>query len=221
MNKTAIIIISVVLGVIILAGAGFAGWYYFIKKVPEGQACKANNRCTEGTSCISGVCSSGKLGSTCSVKEDCKTDFCSSGRCTNGEVGSSCATYKDCKDGLLCKSKICAVKPSYTKYFDKIEIGQMKPGTPPGPDNIPVPTTEFKAGMSIEVDITDTKGTTGEFWVEVINQETGERAFVTEKQTISNPGKGTGFQFNEVGQFDLNVYFNNELIHSIAITSTR
>jgi hypothetical protein len=217
-KKIVIIVVFLVLGLIILGTGGFTGWYFFIRKSPEGEICKTSSLCAEGTTCISGKCSSGKAGSVCSIKEDCKTAFCASGRCTEGTAGSSCATYKDCVDDLLCKAKVCAIKPSYTKYFDKIEVSQMKAGIPPGPDNIPVPTTTFTSGQAIEVDFYNSKNTTGEFWVELINIVTGEKEWATDKQTITSSRSGTGFQFNGLGDFDLNVYFNGELVHNVVIT---
>jgi hypothetical protein len=217
MNKKIVIGIVISLLVVILAGGLFAGWWFFYRVVPTGQACRVNQKCSDNGQCISGTCSVGTVGSNCGVKEDCKTAFCTNGKCSEGIAGSTCLNYKDCIEGLLCKSKVCAVKPSYVKYFDRIDIGWMNPGSPPSTNNPIIPGTTIKAGKTVEVDILNNKKTTGTFWVEMINQETGETAWTTDKQTISGT-QGTGFQFNEVGNFDLNVYFNNELVYSVTVT---
>jgi hypothetical protein len=163
------------------------------------------------------------LNDKCVTKSDCTTGFCVSERCTEGKVGQACGTYKDCHTGLLCKSKVCTEKPTYTKYFDRINIGKMKIGSPPGPNNIPVAATEFKISQdAIEIDITNSKKTSGEFYVEVIDPITGEKVFTNEKQQISDSrGTGFGLPTNTVaGEYELDVYFNNELIYSVPIKLT-
>jgi len=240
--KKAVIAALVVLVVIIAVGVG--GWYFFLKKSAEGGSCRSDTKCETGLKCISNVCSSGNKGSKCAGKSDCKTEFCVEGictegklgdkciaksdcrtgfcvneRCTEGKVGQACGTYKDCQSGLLCKSKLCTEKPSYTKYFDRIDISKMKPGLPPGPDNIPVATTEFKKTDAIEIDITNSKKTNGEFYIEVIDPISGEKVFTTDKQQISG-SRGTGFGLpmnTAAGEYELDVYFNNELIYSVPI----
>lgn len=219
--KKAVIIIVILL--IVVAATGVGGWYFFLKKSTEGGSCQSDARCETGLKCISNVCSSGNKGSKCSVKFDCKTAFCVNGTCTEGTVGEACNTYKDCTTGLLCKSKVCTEKPTYTKYFDRIDIGKMKIGMPPGPDNIPVAATEFRISTdAIEVDITNSKKTSGEFYIEVIDPITGEKVFNTEKQQISDScGTGFGLPTNtKPGEYELNVYFNNELIYTVNITLT-
>lgn len=207
--------------VIILAAVGYGGWFYFIKKSPESGSCKATSKCESGLNCIANVCSSGNAGSVCVVKADCKTDYCVSGKCTTGKISDACATYKDCQNGLYCQKSICSTPPSYTKYFDKISISKIKMGMPPGPTNIPVATTEFSlANDAIEIDITNNKKTSGKFYTEVLDPITGETIFTTEKQTISDSA-GTGFGLptnTAAGEYELNIYFNNELIYNVPIT---
>lgn len=228
MNKKIIIIIVVVTVIVILGiGGGFAGWYFFLKKSSEGQACKSSNRCVEGTTCISGTCSSGRLGSVCSIKEDCKTNFCVSGKCTEGIAGSTCTTFKDCQDGLLCKSKTCTVKPSYTKYVSNIVISKMKPGLPPGINNPLTATTNFKTTDGIEIDFIGVKSTTvGEFHYEFINTTSGELAKSSKNEmvlSLNGKDNGTGTDLSNVspGDYYLDIYFKNELINSVAITVSK
>jgi hypothetical protein len=216
MNKKVIIGLVISLLIIILAGGLFAGWWFFYRVIPTGNTCRINQKCSENGKCISGACSIGAVGSSCNVKDDCKTAFCANGRCSEGTEKSTCSTYKDCVDGLLCKSKTCTIKPSYTKYFDRIDVGWMNPGSPPSAENPITPGTTIKSGKTVEVDILNSKKSAGTFWVEMVNQETGEIAWTTDKREI-NDHSGTGFQFNEVGNFDLNVYFNNELVYSVTV----
>ncbi|MCL5094355.1 MAG: hypothetical protein M1355_04455 [Patescibacteria group bacterium] len=218
--KKPVIIFSIIGVVLVLGAGGFLGWNYFLKKAPAGEACKADSKCVSGFKCLSGKCSSGETGSSCSQKSDCKSSLCVNNKCTEGKISDPCSTYKDCKDGLLCKRSICTAKPSYTKYFDRIDVSKMKQGMPPGPDNIPVATTKFLKTDAIEVDITNSKKTAGEFWVEVVNLTTGEKLLESEKQQI-NDSRGTGMGIPsgaEAGEYEVNVYFNNELIHTVEIT---
>lgn len=226
MNKKLVIFLSVIVGLIILGAGVFAGWYYFLRKSSEGQVCKVSSRCVQGTTCILGTCSSGKTGSTCSIKEDCKTGFCVTGKCTEGIEGSTCSTYKDCKDGLLCKKNACAVKPSYTKYFSNVIVSKMKPGLPPGPTNPTTVTTNFKTTDSIEIDFVGVKATTvGEFYYEIINATTGEVIRTSKNElelSFDGQDRGTGTDLSNVapGEYDLDIYFKSELVDSIAITVT-
>ena len=217
-----IIIILVVL--LILAVGGVAGWYFFIKKSPEGGACINDQKCVTGLKCINKTCSSGQIGSVCSVKSDCKSDFCVSGKCTEGIKGDACTTYKDCTKGLLCQKGACTTPPDYTKYFDKIIISKMKVGMPPGTNNIPVPTTEFKKTDAIEIDFIGVKpATKGDFYYEIVNPTTGEVAFtsINNKQTLNGRDIGTGSDLPvSPGEYDLNIYFNDELIYTVSIKIT-
>lgn len=162
-------------------------------------------------------------GGTCTADANCQTGLkCVSGKCSSGKVSSVCATYKDCNTGLYCVKSICSNPPSYSKYFSKIEVSKMKPGLPPGPKNIPIPTTEFKANTdAMEIDVTPKAGTSGEMYYELINSTTGEIAMSSagNKMNIDPRGGGTGFQIpgNLNGDFELDLYFNNELVHTVAI----
>ena len=244
MKKSLIFVIVI----IVILALGFLGWRFLLKKSDEGGICKADKNCQEGLKCINNVCSSGKVGSVCRDKTDCLTPFCVEGKCTEGkrndpcaaatdcstnycvssvctegEKGDACLTYKDCQTGLLCQKGTCSNPPSYSQYLSKIAISKMKLGMPPGPDNIPVPTTEFKTTDAIEIDLIGVKSTTiGELYYEAVNSITGEVAFSTEsfKQQIEGRDIGTGSDLPNkvgIGEFELNIYFNNEIIYTTTI----
>jgi hypothetical protein len=162
------------------------------------------------------------LGSVCVSVQDCTTQFCATGKCTDGASGDACATYKDCAKGLLCQKGACQTLPDYTKYFSRIIISKMKSGMPPGPDNIPVPTTEFKTTDAIEIDFTGVKPQTkGEVYYEFVNAVTGEVTFTSVSRAMKLNGQdmGTGTSFAAMpGAYDLNVYYNNELVYTVPIT---
>lgn len=198
-------IIIAIFVIIILIVLGFGGWYFFLRKLPEGAVCKSIESCETGLKCVNQICSSGKSGSACVnktdcltpfcvegkcaegkrndpciTKSDCLTDYCINGKCTEGKKDDACSTYKDCEKGLFCKKGVCSEPPSYSQYFNKIVISKMKLGIPPGPNNIPVTTTEFKTTDAIEIDFGGVKSTTkGEAYYEVINPITGEVAFTS------------------------------------------
>jgi len=164
----------------------------------EGEACDAQKICADGLKCLNNLCSSGQL-------------------------GSACVNYKDCQSGLYCLKSACSNPPSYKKYFDKITISKMKQGLPPSPNNMPVPTTEFKITDAIEIDVVATKEAAGgTFYYELINSTTGERemssADYKQKVVQGNWGTGFGIPGNLSGDFDLNLYFNEELIYTTPIT---
>jgi len=186
--------------VVILAALGFGGWYYFIKKSPEGGKCTADARCDQNLKCVSGKCSSGK-------------------------VGSACKTHGDCQNGLLCLKNVCSEKPDYSKYFDKITISKIKPGIGPGPNNPETITTEFNAATdAIEVDIVGVKPTTiGPFYFELVNSTTGETALSSKSRMETSfdgqdRGAGTDLSGTTPGTYDFNFYFNNELLYTTPIT---
>ena len=98
----------------------------------------------------------------------------------------------------------------------------MKAGMPPGPKNIPVPSTEFSAATdAIEIDVEPKAGITGELYYELIDSTTGQTTLssASNKMKIDQRGGGTGFgvPFGTIGDFELNIYFNNELIHTVAV----
>lgn len=210
--------------IVILAGLGFGGWYYFFKKSPEGGTCQNASRCEQGLKCINKTCSSGKVGSTCSQKSDCQSGFCVNSTCTEGKEGNTCATYKDCESGLLCTKSACAKKPDYSKYFEKVTISKMKPGMPPGPNNPTIATTAFTKQDAIEVDFGGVKTTTvGSYYFEFVNSTTGEVAMTTKGLMDTrfegrDTGSGTDFGNMASGEYDLNVYFKDELVYSVVIT---
>lgn len=243
--KKSFVIPIIILVILVL---GFLGWEFLLKKSAEGGDCKSEKDCQTGLKCINNICSSGKAGSPCVAKTDCLTSFCVEGRCTEGEKGDfcvsktdcltnycvnskctegkkndACLTYKDCEKGLFCKKEVCSEPPSYSQYFNKIVISKMKLGMPPGPNNIPVPTTEFKTTDAIEIDFVGVKSTTvGEFYYEAADLVTGEVVFTTSgyRQTLKGMDTGTGSDLpNKVGEgeFDLNIYYNDELIYTTTI----
>lgn len=188
--------------IILLAAAGFGGWYYFLKKSPEGGKCRNESLCIEGLKCVNQICSSGK-------------------------VGSGCVTYKDCESGLLCTKSICTKKPDYSKYFEKVVISKIKPGSGPGPGNPPTITTTFTMADAIEMDFVGVKATTvGAFYYEIVDATSGEVSRSSQnEQTLQLNGqdRGTGTSLDNVqpGQYDLNIYFKDELVYSTTITVTK
>ncbi|MFH0969163.1 MAG: hypothetical protein V1804_01510 [Patescibacteria group bacterium] len=162
-------------------------------------------------------------GETCTADANCETGLkCTGGKCSSGKVNSVCATYKDCNTGLYCVKSVCSNPPSYSKYFNKIIISKMRTGMPPGPKNIPVPATEFNATTdAIEIDVESKAGINGELYYELINSTTGEIAMssASNKMKVDPRGGGTGFgiPMGTIGDFELNIYFNNELVHTAAV----
>jgi hypothetical protein len=187
--------------VIILAALGYGGWFYFIKKSPEGGKCVNASRCESGLNCVSGTCSSGK-------------------------IGSMCKTHGNCQSGLLCAKQICSKQPDYSQYFDKIVISKIKPGIGPGPNNPETITTEFNAATdAIEVDLAGVKPTTiGPFYFELVNSTTGEVAVSTQNRqgemslNGQDRGAGTSLSGTAPGTYDFNFYFNNQLLYTTPIT---
>lgn len=186
--------------VIVLIALGFGGWYFFLKKSDEGGKCRSEATCVEGLKCVNNICSSGKL-------------------------GSGCVTYKDCESGLLCTKSICAKRPDYSKYFNTIAISKIKPGMGPGPSNPQIPTTTFKIGTdAIEIDFGGVKSTTvGPYYFEFVNATTGEVVRSTKDLMDTNfagrdTGSGTDFSGFAPGQYDVNIYYNDELVYSTTIT---
>lgn len=193
MRKSLFILGAVAIALILL-GVGCKA-----KPSQVGEACNAKQICAESLKCINNLCSSGK-------------------------VSEACVNYKDCQSGLYCIKAACSNPPSYKKYFSKITIAKMKQGTPPGPNNMPVPSTEFKTSDAIEIDVTmaTKEAAGGTFYYELINSTTGETEMSTAeyKQKIIQGNWGTGFGIpgNLVGDYDMNIYFNDELIFTTPIT---
>ena len=223
-SVTIILIIFVVL--LLLAGLGFGGWYFFIRKAKEGEACSNDSKCAENLKCLNKICSSGGIGSSCEKKSDCTTNYCVNNICTEGKSGDECSTYKDCQKGLFCTKSICSEPPSYSEYFDKIIVAKIKPGSPPGPNNIPVPTTEFLVTDGFELDFVGVKSTTvGYVYYEFVDSVSGETLFSSEfnKQKLEgdNLGMGSDFPKGVEGELDLMIYFNDEVVYSVPITVSR
>jgi len=237
--------------ILVILALGFLGWQFLLKKSAEGGSCKSEKNCQTGLKCINKICSSGKAGSVCLSKADCLTPFCVEGKCTEGKRGDSCAnkadcltnycvnaectegkkddacsTYKDCEKGLFCKKGVCSEPPSYSQYFNKIVISKMKLGMPPGPNNIPVPTTEFETTDAIEIDFVGVKSTAkGEAYYEVIDPITGEVVFTSSGYKMKLEGRdiGTGSDLPRIvgeGEFDLNIYYNDEMVYTTTIKVT-
>lgn len=102
----------------------------------------------------------------------------------------------------------------------------MRLGVPPGPNNIPIPTTEFKTSDAIEIDFVGVKSTTkGEAYYEAIHPITGEVMFISSVYKVKFEGKdtGTGSDLPRVvgkGEFELNIYYNNQLVYTTEIKVT-
>ena len=222
MKKTFVIIIIVVIVLVL----GFFGWQFLFKKSSENGSCKSANNCEEGLKCVGNICSSGKAGSVCAVSKDCSSSFCVKGKCTEGKKGEVCSTYKDCEKGLFCQKEICSAPPSYSQYFNKIVISKMKVGIPPGPDNMPVITTDFKTTDALEIDFIGVKAAAnGEIYYDVVNQITGEVVFssIENKMKLTGRDIGTGSDLPRIvggGNFDLNIYYNKEMVYTTPIKIT-
>lgn len=191
--KKSLLVLGIAMAALALVGAGCTP-----KPSQEGEACGAKKVCVEGLKCISEACSSGK-------------------------IGSVCANYKDCQSGLYCVKSVCSNPPSYKKYFSKITISKMKQGMPPGPNNMPVPTTEFKTTDAVEIDVVASKeAVDGTFYYELVNATTGETEMTSmaykQKVIQGNWGTGFGIPGGLEGDYDLNIYFNEELIFTTSIT---
>lgn len=216
----------IILVVIVLAGIAYGGWYFFIKKSIEGEACNTNSKCESGLNCANKVCSSGKTGSSCSAKSDCQTNYCVSGKCTNGTVGDACSTYKDCGSGLYCKTGACTTPPDYSKYFSKVVISRIDPGSGPSTNNPATVTSTFTTADALEIDFTGVNPTTvGEFYYEIADSTSGEISRSSKnEQTLNFSGRdiGTGTSLDNValGTYDLNIYFKDELVYTTQIIVT-
>ena len=220
-GKTALIVVIVV---ILVAVAGLSVWYFFMKKSPEGGVCKSAAQCEDGFKCLNKICSSGKTGSSCDQKSDCQSKICAKNICTEGKIGDACTTYGDCGSGLLCKKSACATKPDYSKYFSSVTISKMKPGLPPGPGNPLTVTDKFIVSDAIEIDFGGVKTTTvGAYYIEFVNSTTGEVVRTTQGTMETSfagrdTGMGTDLGGMTAGSYDVNVYYNNEIVYSVSIT---
>lgn len=214
----------IVLIVIFLVAVGVGTWYLFMKKSAEGETCNTNSKCETGLNCANKICSSGKAGSSCATKTDCKTDYCVNGKCTDGKVTDACITYKDCDAGLYCKTGACTTPPDYSKYFNKVTISKMKPGLPPSSSNPLTVTTSFKTTDAIEVDFTGVKTTTiGTFYYDFVDSATGEivRSSKNEQELRfagRDTGTGTDLSNLSLGTYDLNIYLVDELVYTTQVT---
>lgn len=188
--------------IIVLAAAGFGGWYFFLKKNPEGGKCRNPSLCETGLKCVNKICSSGKL-------------------------GSNCVARMDCVSGLLCTKSICAQKPDYSKYFEKVVISKMKPRTKPDPNNLSITNIFSAATDAIEVDFTGVKTTTvGPFYFEFVNPVTGKIVRTTNGHMNTNfegrdTGAGTDLSDFVPGEYDVNIYYKDEFVYSTTITVTK
>lgn len=212
--------------VIILAALGFGGWYFFLKKGPEGSICVTSSKCEDGLKCLNKTCSSGETGSSCEQKTDCLGQFCVKNICTEGKITNACIGSKDCETSLLCPKSICVAKPDASLYFGKMATSKMRPGSPPGPDNPLTATTTFRTTDGIEIDFTGVKAATiGTFYYEFVNTTTGATRSSKNEQTLSFEGRdrGTGTDLANLapGEYDLNIYFKDALVHSTVITVTK
>lgn len=212
--------------IIILAVAGFGGWYYFLKKVPEGSKCVTSSKCEEGLKCLNKICSSGKTGSSCEQKTDCTGQFCVKNICTEGKLTNACVGSADCQTGLLCLKNACAAKPDASAYFDKMVTSKMKPGTKPESSNLTITSTFSAATDAIEMDFTGVKTTTvGAFYYEFVNTTTGATRSSKNEQQLAFEGRdhGTGTDLANLtpGEYDLNIYFKDAVIYSTKITVTK
>lgn len=186
-----------------------------------GEACLNKSDCSSGF-CVNGFCAEGRKGSACLSKDDCTTRFCVLNKCADGKNGDACATYKDCDGGLFCQKGMCQAPPDYSKYFNKVIISKMKPGLPPGPDNIPVATSEFKNTDALEIDFSGVKPSNkSEFYFEIVDAVSGEVAMgmngFKQKFDGHDFGTGTDIRMLEAGDYDINIYVDNEIAYTTQI----
>ena len=175
--------ILVIVIVVILAIGGIFVWKIDFEKSDEGYQCKADKNCKAGLKCIMNICASGKIGSVCLSKADCKSGFCVENKCTEGSVGSPCQSKEDCLtrfcvnqkctqgkegdpcisyndcDGLLCVNSACSKfseKPNqaiFKEYFSVLRLGTVKEWPKEGPPPFQE-TNIFKLGEQICLDAT-------------------------------------------------------------------
>ncbi|PIX30020.1 hypothetical protein COZ63_01965 [Candidatus Berkelbacteria bacterium CG_4_8_14_3_um_filter_42_13] len=156
----------------------------------------------------------------------CKTGYCVSQKCTEGKAGDACVASKDCNSGLFCPKSTCSTPPDYTKYFSKVVISKIKPGSGPGPNNPETVINTFTTADAIEMDFYGLKSTTvGEYYYKIVNSTSGEiiRSSKNEEPLSFNGqdrGNGTALDNVAPGQYDLNIYFKDELVYSTQITVT-
>lgn len=213
------IFLTALLGVIIVLLI-IVGFIVF-RKAGEGEQCQYAGACQADLMCINGLCSSGKSGSFCDKIADCVTAFCTNNVCSDGKDGELCNTYEDCNADYLCEKSKCKKKPpvySWPSYFKKLEMQKMKAGMAPGPDNIPVNASEFRATDGINLNIQTKSGVSGEVYFEMINSVTGQVIFSYPKFEASGL-LGRGFPApKELGDYQLKIYFKGELVDVIDFT---
>lgn len=216
------IFLTILFGVIIILLI-FIGFIVF-KKAGEGEQCPYTAACEKGLKCVNSICSSGKSGSFCDKIDDCTTTFCTNNVCSNGKDNELCNTYNDCNKDYLCEKFVCKKKPpvySWPNYFKKLELQKIKLGSPPGPDNVPVNTNEFKIGDGINLNMQTNSDVKGEAYFEMINIVTGQIIFTYPKFEASGL-LGRGFPAPKIeGEYQLKIYFKGELIDAIDFNVTK
>lgn len=217
-NLFSISIAVVIILILIIVG------FMVFKKGGDGDACKEDKDCASNMKCAANICTSGKIGSFCSQKDQCQSKFCVKSKCTEGKEGSLCSSYKDCQNNMLCINSVCKNQPplpAYTKYLDRIELQKINLGSAPGPKNIPVATTDFKVGDGINVDMQFKKDIKGNMYFDMVDSTTGEKIFMfPEFEATGAIGRGFAAP-SQAGQYDLNIYFNKELITTISFTVSK
>jgi hypothetical protein len=144
--------------VVILVIGGIFVWQTVSKKSGEGGQCKTDKNCEAGLKCIMNICSSGRTGSVCLSKADCKSGFCVNQKCTEGKEGDPCISYNDC-NGLLCVNSVCSEfseKPDqamFKEYFSVLRLGKVTEWLKEGPPKFQE-TNIFKLGEQICLDAT-------------------------------------------------------------------
>jgi hypothetical protein len=137
----------------------------------------------------------------------------------SGTDGTPCQTYKDCKKDLLCKDSLCTAPPTYTKYFVKIELQKMNATMKIGPTNQPIASSEFKTSDGIYVEFTLKPGITGAVYSDLNDAVTGEKLSITAPMTIApTPTSRLGWAVStpkKEGKYELNIYYNDNLTHTI------
>jgi hypothetical protein len=100
----------------------------------------------------------------------------------------------------------------------------MKAGMPPGPNNIPVASTTFRVGDGMNVNLNPKPGISGIVYSDINDAVTGEKMMPSQKVKIlaaQQGQRGWGFEApNKPGKYELNIYFNDKLIHTIPFEVT-
>lgn len=139
-NLVLIIIIVIVVLLILAAIIGVAIWYFYFRTQNTGGSgttvppqCTSNNDCTDGFTCVNGVCKGG-TGEACIAFIDCQSGLCYDGVC-KGDLGSECTQNSDCASPFSCILNVCEVTPCASALDCPINSNCYSVVSPSGPFN--------------------------------------------------------------------------------------